>query len=175
MKVLWVICLVVIMWVIEVVNAGVDHRLSTFGILPREFSGIPGIFFWPFLHANYYHLMANTFPFAALAWFVMASGMWVFVRTLVMITLLAGTAVWLLGRSAYHVGASGLIFGFFGFLVARAIYEKSLMSVIVACIAVFFYGGMIWGILPSGATVSWEGHLFGLIAGIISARVQYNS
>ena len=79
--------------------------------------------------------------------------------------------VWIFGRDAYHIGASGLVFGYFGFLVAVGIYEKSLSSLTIASFAVFYYGGLIYGVLPTESFISWEAHLFGLMAGVLAARI----
>jgi len=82
-----------------------------------------------------------------------------------------GGCLWLFGRASYHVGASGLIFGYFGFIVARGWFYKSISSIVVAFITLFLYSGILWGLLPVFPHVSWEGHLFGLIAGILGARL----
>jgi membrane associated rhomboid family serine protease len=76
----------------------------------------------------------------------------------------------LFGRSAFHIGASGLVFGYFGFLVAVGLYERRIVSLAIASVTLFYYGGMIFGVLPVNSFVSWEGHLFGLVAGIVAAR-----
>lgn len=158
-----------LLWLIEFFNSGVGHQLSAFGIRPRSEDGLIGILLWPFLHANFTHLIANTIPLAILSWFVLLRGFRQYLLITIGITLIAGTAVWLFARPAIHVGASGLIFGYFGFLVAAAWYEKSIKSVIFAFLTVFLYGGIVWGVLPQEPHVSWEGHLFGLLAGVMLA------
>ena len=92
-----------------------------------------------------------------------------FIVTLI-ITILGGVGVWCFGREAYHVGASGLVFGYFGYLVALGIYERSLQTLFIASLIIFYYGGMIFGILPGEKFISWEAHLFGLFAGVLAAR-----
>ena len=89
----------------------------------------------------------------------------------VAILIIGGLGVWAFARPAYHIGASGLIFGYFGFLVAIGLYERSISSLVIASVTLFFYGGLILGILPTDSFISWEGHLFGLCAGIIAARL----
>ena len=98
----------------------------------------------------------------------------VFLQTSTIIVLVGGALLWLFGRNAAHVGASVLIFGYFGYLVALGWYDRNIESFIVAVITILLYGGLVWGILPSAGQVSWEGHLFGLIAGIIAARLTTN-
>ncbi len=102
----------------------------------------------------------------------MLHGRQTFFEISIIIILVGGTALWLFGRSSYHVGASGLIFGYFGYLVSRAWYERSLKSIMMAFVTIFLYGGIIWGLLPIFSRISWEGHLFGLLAGILAARLE---
>lgn len=160
-----------VLWLAETVNTALGHRLNVFGIYPREPETLPGILLWPLLHANFQHLIMNTTPLAMLGFFVALRGWRVFVQASLLILLLGGLGVWLFGRPAFHIGASGLVFGFFGFLVAIGIYEKSLSALAIASFAIFYYGGLIYGVLPAQGFVSWEAHLFGLFAGIFAARV----
>jgi len=83
----------------------------------------------------------------------------------------SGAALWLLGRSAYHVGASSVLFGYFGYLVARGWYERSVTARLVVLLTLGLYGGIVWGVLPTRPFISWEGHLFGLLAGVLVARL----
>lgn len=166
-----VVVLVAIVWGVEVVNGLLGHRLNVLGIYPRRIDSLSGILFWPFLHGGYGHLIMNTTPLFVMGFFVALRGVRPFILTSLFILILAGLGVWLFGRSAYHIGASGLVFGYFGFLVALAWYEKSLMTFLIACLVLFYYGGIIYGVLPRDEFVSWEGHLFGLIAGIVAASV----
>lgn len=159
------------LWLVEAANTLTDHQLNVFGIYPRELAALPGLFFWPLLHANFQHLIMNTTPLAVLGFFVALRGASVFVRTCLVILLVGGLGVWLFGRPAFHIGASGLVFGFFGFLVAVSFYEKSLSALGIASFAILYYGGLIWGVLPSDSFVSWEAHLFGLMAGVLAARL----
>ncbi len=168
----WILGFVVLIWVIELINFSIGHRLSDWGILPRTLKGLKGIPLSPFLHANLIHIMMNTIPLAVLGGFVILHGRQIFFEISIIIILVSGTALWLFGRSSYHVGASGLIFGYFGYLVLRAWYDRSLKSFIIAFITVFLYGGIIWGLLPTFSRISWEGHLFGLLAGILAARLE---
>ncbi len=168
----WILGFVVLIWVIELINFSIGHRLSDWGILPRTLKGLRGIPLSPFLHASLIHVMMNTIPLAVLGGLVMLHGRQMFFEITIIIILVSGTALWLFGRSSYHVGASGLIFGYFGYLVLRAWYDRSLKSFIIAFVTVFLYGGIIWGLLPTFSRISWEGHLFGLLAGILAARLE---
>jgi len=168
----WILGFVALIWVIESINFSIGHRLSDWGILPRTVKGLKGIPLSPFLHASLIHIMMNTIPLAVLGGFVILNGRQIFFEISIIIILVSGTALWLFGRSSYHVGASGLIFGYFGYLVLRAWYDRSLKSFIIAFVTVSLYGGIIWGMLPTFSRISWEGHLFGLLAGILAARLE---
>ena len=162
----------VLIWVIELINFSIGHRLSDWGILPRTLKGLKGIPLSPFLHASLIHIMMNTIPLAVLGCLVILHGKQIFFKISIIIILVSGAALWIFGRSSYHVGASGLIFGYFGYLVLRAWYDRSLKSFVIAFITVFLFGGIIWGLLPTFSRISWEGHLFGLLAGILAARLE---
>nr|VFJ95678.1 MAG: Rhomboid family protein [Candidatus Kentron sp. H]VFJ96523.1 MAG: Rhomboid family protein [Candidatus Kentron sp. H]VFK02448.1 MAG: Rhomboid family protein [Candidatus Kentron sp. H] len=166
-----VILFVILIWVIEIVNLFTGHGLSALGILPRTPQGLMGIPLSPFLHAGLMHAALNTVPLLVLGALVSLRGVGTWLMASGIIVFIGGGAVWLLGRESYHIGASGLVFGYFGFLVGRVWYDRRLASLAVAVITVLLYGGLIWGVLPTRWHVSWEGHLFGLIAGIIAARV----
>ena len=103
--------------------------------------------------------------------FVAFYGTRVFLAVSLWIMLLSGAALWLLGRSAYHVGASSVLFGYFGYLVARGWYERSVTALLVALLTLVLYGSIVWGVLPTRSYISWEGHLFGLLAGVLVARL----
>nr|VFK15794.1 MAG: Rhomboid family protein [Candidatus Kentron sp. LPFa] len=166
-----VITLVAVIWIIEIINLFTGHRFSQFGILPRHAQGLMGIPLAPFLHANPIHAALNTVPLLILGSFVSLRGARTYLVVSLVIIFLAGGAVWLFGRPSYHLGASGLVFGYFGFLVARGWYDRGLLSLAMAAITILLYGGIIWGVLPVRSYISWEGHLFGLLAGIIAARL----
>jgi membrane associated rhomboid family serine protease len=162
---------VALLWGIEGVNALLDHRLNRWGILPRTLTGLVGIPLSPFLHGSFTHLILNTVPLVILGGFVAFYGTRVFLVVSFWIMLLSGAALWLLGRSAYHVGASSVLFGYFGYLVARGWYERSVTALLVAFLTLVLYGSIVWGVLPTQSYISWEGHLFGLLAGVLVARL----
>ena len=162
-----------LLWLIELYNTGVSHALSDWGIFPRTEHGLRGIVIWTYLHGSVEHLMANTIPLAVLTWFVLLRGFKDFLIVTIGVTIISGILLWLMGRPAIHVGSSGLIFGFFAYLVALGWYEHSFKSWFFAVVTILVYGGIIWGVLPQQGNVSWEGHLFGLIAGFLIARNRF--
>ena len=162
---------VALLWGIECVNALLGHHLNRWGLVPRTLPGLVGIPLSPFLHGSFAHLTLNTVPLVILGGFVVLQGTRIFLAVSFWIIFLSGAALWLLGRSAYHVGASSVIFGYFGYLVARGWYERSVTAMLVALLTLGLYGGIVWGVLPTRSYVSWEGHLFGLLAGVLVARL----
>ncbi len=163
--------LIAVAWVIELVDWVLPWgALDWYGIHPRSLIGLPGIVLAPFLHAGFGHLLANTIPFFILGWLVMVRGRQDFFTVMLTALLVSGLGVWLLGGSnTVHIGASGVVFGFLGYLLARGYFERSLAAIALAVAAVFLYGGMIWGVLPLQDGVSWLAHLFGLIGGVAAA------
>ena len=150
------------------VDDGVVYALA---VVPRRLDGLVGVLGAPLVHGSFAHLAANTLPLLVLGGMVAVRGAVYYLTTTLAIAVLGGLGLWLLGRSAAHVGASGVIFGYFGFLVGRGYYERSLPSVAVAVLVAVVYGGMIGGVLPRDDRVSWEAHLFGLLAGGVCARL----
>src|SRR5438105_12124644 len=168
---------VLLAWCVELVDrVAFGGSLERFGIRPRDVSGLWGILVAPLLHAGWVHLAANTGPFLILGWLVMLRRISDFVVVTVVVILIGGLGVWLVGApNSDHVGASGLIFGYLGCLLARGYFERSLWAVVLALAAVLLYGGVLWGVLPGQASISWEGHLFGFVAGIVAARLLVSS
>ena len=146
--------------------------LSEFELsVPYLAGSLRGILLAPLLHGSFSHLMSNTFPLLLLGGFVALRGTKTLVGLSLFVVVLGGLLVWLLGRPAIHIGASGLVFGYFGYLVAQGWYERSFVSIAVAAAVLLLYGGIIFGVLPQAGFISWEGHLFGLIAGVLAARM----
>ena len=169
---LMVVGLVAIMWIVGAVNIVLDYRLSEFGIVPRNIDGLRGIPLMPFLHVDFNHLVVNTLPVALLGTMVAIKGRGIFLMVTAFIVFVGGFALWVAGREAIHVGASGLIFGYVGYLIARAWYVRSIGAVLAAIVVIVLYGGALLGALPTTSGVSWEGHLTGLLAGGLAARVS---
>lgn len=166
-----VVVVVALMWLIEVLDAlALNGRLDQQGIAPRSFGGLDGILWAPFLHGGFGHLLANTLPLGVLGGFVALEGPRRLLAVTAFVVILGGLATWLLARPAVHIGASGLVFGYAGFLLVAGFVEKSIKGIAVAIIVGVFFGGMVLqGITPVSSYVSWESHLFGLAAGVLAA------
>jgi membrane associated rhomboid family serine protease len=139
------------------------------GIYPRESEGLSGILFSPFLHGSWSHLFSNLPPLLALT----VISVYFYRRTawpaFLMIYLLTGAAVWIFGRSVWHIGASGVVYGMVAFVFWSGIFRRNIKSIILALIVLMYYGSMFAGIFPGEKGVSWESHLLGAIAGIFTA------
>jgi len=160
---------IAIIWIVYALDRFLP--LENFGLVPRTMRGLTGIVAMPFLHGDFAHLLGNTIPLAIttllLAGSRANSGVIV-----VMITLLCGTGVWLFGRTALHIGASGVVFGLIAFHVFAGVFEKRLKSVVLAAVVGFLYAStLLQGIVPFQHGVSWEGHLIGAVAGAFVALV----
>jgi membrane associated rhomboid family serine protease len=164
---------VILMWLIEIVDTFVFRRsLDRFGIIPRNVIGLRGIFLAPFLHGSFAHVAANTMPFLVLGWFIMLRGVNNFYIVSAIAAMVGGLGTWLVGSpNSVHVGASGVVFGYLGFLLFKGYFERSAIAIGLSFLAAFLYGGVLWGILPIQRGISWEGHLFGFIGGIIAAKL----
>ncbi|MER5393986.1 rhomboid family intramembrane serine protease [Saccharopolyspora sp. NPDC002686] len=144
-------------------------NLENHGIFPRSGSGLEGILWSPLLHAGWDHLWANTLPFLVLGWLVLAGGLGQFLAVTATIWIIGGLGTWLFGAPAVHIGMSGVIFGWMVFLLVRGFFQRSIAQILVAAVLFFYWGGMLWGVLPGTPNISWEGHLFGAIAGFLAA------
>jgi membrane associated rhomboid family serine protease len=164
--------LIGLMWGLEILDAFVFRDgLDSLGILPRNMIGLRGILFAPFLHGGFDHLAANTIPLIVLGWLIMARSISDFFVVSIICMVVGGFGTWLFGATALHVGASGVIFGYLGFLLARYYFDRRLSSGLIALFVGCSYGSVLWGVLPSVPGISWEGHLFGFLSGILAARV----
>ncbi len=166
--------LLAIMWVIETLDSTVlGDRLQANGILPRSVDGLDGILWSPFLHAGFPHLISNSIPFVVLSSLALTGGRPRYVKASAIIIVLGGLMVWAFafGNNENHIGASGWVFGLLGFILAAALREKRPLSIVTAFIAIILYGGIIVASFVPTEGISWEGHLFGFIAGIIAAKL----
>ena len=168
------LALVGVVWAVSLIGLflmpAVTYQL---GLVPRRWDGLVGILGMPFVHGSVGHLLANTVPLLFFGAMLVGRSVRYFFGVTAIIAVLGGAALWLFGRQALHIGASGVVFGLFGFLVVRGLYERRLSSIAIAALVTLVYGGMIFGILPRGDHVSWEAHLFGLLAGVGLARVAH--
>jgi membrane associated rhomboid family serine protease len=162
-----------IMWVEEIIDVPLNGRLDRFGIRPRHLSGLDGILFSPFLHNGFRHLIANTIPFAVLGLIIALGGASRFAMVTVIVGLIGGLGTWLTGSYfSVHVGASGLVFGYLTYLVARGFFDRKVGFILGGVVVMLLYGGVLWGLLPSPG-VSWQGHLFGALGGVAAAALLH--
>ena len=171
LSVIWIFGSLAVMWVVEIINGFIGHRLSLWGILPRTTPGLIGIPLSPFLHGSFNHVLSNTIPFLVLGGLVGLRGGQKLVGISLFIIVAGGAGVWLLGRPAVHVGASGLVFGYFGYLVANGWFDRRPLSILAAIAVILVYGSLVFGVIPTTGFVSWEAHLFGVLAGVLAARL----
>ena len=167
-----IITFVIAIWVIQIVNWILGYRPTVwFGLEPRDFGGLIGIPLSPLLHGGFTHTAANTVPLLMLGGMAAMAAPKRFIEASIIIVLVGGILVWLLARGGnrVHVGASGLVFGYFGFIVALGVVERSFRAILAAAAAAMLYGGLILGVLPGDPRVSWESHLFGALAGVAAA------
>jgi membrane associated rhomboid family serine protease len=162
-----------VMWLEEVLDTVIfGGALDGDGIHPRDLGWLWGIVLAPFLHGGFAHLIANTVPLFVLGWLVIVRRRMDFFLVTAIVTLLGGLGVWLFGMpGTVHLGASGVVFGYLGYLFFRAWFERSFTAMAIALVAGVLYGGALWGVLPTRAGVSWEGHLFGFAGGAATARI----
>lgn len=154
------------LWIIHIINLILGMRLNILGVYPRHPTGLIGIVCSPFLHGDFGHLIFNSIPLFLLVCFMKITVPDQFFLATAVIAVTSGLAVWLLGRQAFHVGASGVIFGYIGFLLANAYLTSSLQAVFIGALCLYYFGSMLLNIIPNEVRVSWEGHVFGLLSGV---------
>ncbi|MGH3094617.1 MAG: rhomboid family intramembrane serine protease [Streptosporangiales bacterium] len=162
-----------VLWLVEIVDTVLGHRLDAYGIRPRVVDGLDGIAFAPFLHAGFSHLLANSTSFAILGVVAyMAVNALRFFGVIVVSAVTSGFGAWLFGAvGTVVVGASGVIFGLLGFLLVRGFIERRVGAIAVSVAVLLLYGTALLGVLPGAPHVSWQGHLFGFAGGVLAAWV----
>jgi membrane associated rhomboid family serine protease len=158
------------MWILELLDQLSGNQLDQLGIHAREIDGMPEILTAPFLHAGWDHLMSNSLPFLVLGFLVLLSGLARWLVSSLIIIVISGMTAWLL--TPVHtiiLGASGLIFGWLTYLLARGLWSRRPAQVVIAVLVLLVYGGLIWGLLPGNAGISWQAHLGGAIGGVLAA------
>lgn len=144
------------------------------GIVPRTSYGLTGIVMAPFIHANLQHLLANTIPFVILGAIILFRGVRAFLFVVLVSAAVAGLGTWLFGApNTQHVGASGVVFGFLGYLLIRAAYDRRISSALIALAVATVYGATFLTSLMPAQGISWTGHVFGFLGGVMSARLRY--
>jgi membrane associated rhomboid family serine protease len=164
--------MVALMWVLEIVDTIANHRLDQYGIEPRDADGLIGIGAAPFLHADFGHLASNTVPFVVMGFVIALSGAARVLAVTAIVALVSGVGTWLVGPDhTNHIGASGVVFGYGAYLIARGFFNRSMLELAVGVlVAVVFGGALLSGLAPTPG-VSWQGHLFGAIGGVVAARL----
>jgi membrane associated rhomboid family serine protease len=160
-----------VLYVIEAMDTLLGGALDYEGIWPRQLEGLYGILWAPLLHQGWEHLVANTVPVLVLGFFALAGGTGQFIALTATIWLVGGFGTWLVGSDNVHLGASILVFGWLAFLLARGFFARSSAQIMLAVVLFAMWGGVLWGVLPSTAGISWEGHLFGALGGLIAAQL----
>ena len=163
----WVIAVAFILISVEATNQFMGHSLNRFGIEPRSMSGLSGILLAPWLHGSWQHLFSNLPPLLIFAVLLMHHGIRRFWLVTITVVLVGGGLVWLFGRSSFHLGASGLVYGYFGFLLLAGVLSKEISLLLISIVVGVLYGGLVWGVLPLTPGVSFESHLFGFVVGAI--------
>jgi membrane associated rhomboid family serine protease len=169
-----VAALVAVMWVVEGIDQVADGRLDAYGIVPRDVDGLDGVAFAPFLHAGWDHLIGNTVPFLVLGFAIAFGGIARLATVIVVVALVGGLGTWLVAPSnTIHIGASGIVFGFAAYLVARGVYSRSIAQIALGVVVVAVWGTtLLQGLVPEDG-ISWQGHVFGAIGGVLAARLLH--
>lgn len=166
--------LVVVMWALELVDTLLRGTLDLLGIRPRDPDTIWSILTAPWLHVGWDHLISNSIPFFVLGFFILSSSWREWIGATVGAVLVGGLTVWLISPSnSLTLGASGIIFGWFGYLLVRGLLTGAAKQIIISVVVALLYGSIIFGVLPSDDGTSWQGHLGGLVGGVLAAFVMH--
>jgi len=164
------VLLVTVMWAVKLFEVFTNSDFSSYGLTTRETEGLKGILFMPFLHGDFKHLGGNSIPFLILGSLIYYFYNRVASTVLIWIALAGGTWLWLAGNPGItHIGASGIVYGMASFLIFIGFIRKEFRSMVIAMLVIFLYGSIFWGIFPIYKGISWEGHLYGALAGLVAA------
>ena len=171
---IFVAAMAAIMWVVEAADQVADGRLDRFGIEPRDLDGLDGVVFAPFLHGGWDHLIGNTIPFVLLGLAIAIGGLARVATVTVIVALVGGLGTWLIApANTIHIGASGIVFGYAAYLVARGVYSRSMMQIGLGLLVLAVWGTtLLRGLVPEDG-ISWQGHLFGALGGVLAARLLH--
>ena len=165
-----IVAFVALLYFIEGIDTILGNRLDTAGVRPRDPEGLPGIALAPLLHGGWVHLIANTGPLLVLGFLILLSGLVRWVTVTAVVWVVGGVGTWLTGQpNSVHIGASVLVFGWLLYLVSRGVFSRRPLQVLLGVVILVLYGGALWGVLPIQPGVSWQGHLFGAVGGIVAA------
>lgn len=171
MKIKFLIVLSVALFAIQCLNFLFDYSFSTLGIHPRSLGRVWTVFTAPFIHGSFIHMANNIVGLCIFSMMYFSVSFERYIKSVLLIMIVGGMLVWIAGRDAYHIGASGVVFGLWGLCVSSAVFERSIKNIIIAIVVLFFYGGTIYGLVPKTG-VSFEGHLFGVLAGVLCAYLN---
>lgn len=160
---------VVVLWIVEIVEQVGGYNFVHLGVYPHHLKGLPGILFSPFIHSGFSHLISNSVPFFILSAMLIYFYRRISYRIFIQMYLLAGICVWLAGRESWHIGASGVVYALAAFHFVSGIIRNDVRLLTLSVVVVFLYGGLIWGMLPIRPEISWEGHLWGAVSGVVFA------
>ncbi len=160
-----------VMWLAEIVDAIIGHRLDQYGIEPRDTDGLVGIAASPFLHAGFDHLIGNTIPFLVMGFVIAFGGLVRVAAVTAIVAVVGGLGTWLVApASTIHIGASGIVFGYGTYLISRGFFDRDLVYIAIGLVVAVVWGGaLLGGLLPQDG-VSWQGHLFGALGGVLASR-----
>jgi len=156
-----------LIWFIKLTEIGLDTSFGKFGVFPQKMAGLAGILTSPLIHADFKHLADNTVPVFLLSFAIFYFYREIAYKIFFIIYFVSGLLVWFAGREAYHIGASGLVYGFASFLFFSGVLRKNMNLLAISLLVIFLYGSLVWGILPYDYKVSWESHLMGGLTGIV--------
>ncbi|MFN2497211.1 MAG: rhomboid family intramembrane serine protease [Pseudonocardiaceae bacterium] len=160
-----------VLYLTEAVDTVLGGALDREGIQPRRLDGLDGVLWAPMLHGDWQHLVTNTVPVLVLGFLALAGGIGQFIAVTATVWIVGGLGTWLVAQGGTHLGASILVFGWLMFLLARGFFARSPGQVLLAVVLFMLWGGVLWGVLPGTPGISWEGHLFGALGGLLAARM----
>jgi membrane associated rhomboid family serine protease len=169
-----VLILVSVLWGVHLYQYYNGVSFAQYGNFPRDLSGLKGVVFMHFIHADFEHLISNSIPLLVLGGALTYFYPTLYKRVFLWVMLAGGFWLWLGGRPSFHIGASGLVYGLSSFLFFSGFFRRDLRLIALSLLVVFLYGGMVWGVFPLVRQISWEGHLFGGLAGALLAWVYRN-
>jgi membrane associated rhomboid family serine protease len=166
--------IILLLWLVKAAEWGFATSFAHFGIMPRHLLGTIGIFTSPFIHGDFLHLLSNSFSLMLLIVILFFFYDKIALKALLFIYIITGFSVWLIAREAYHIGASGVIYGIASFILFSGLLRKNQSSLALSFVVLLLYGGMFYGVLPQDGHISWESHLMGLFSGLIVALIMKN-
>ena len=158
-----------VMWLTKLIELQFDLSFINLGVFPQTSKGLKGIFFSPFIHKDLTHLFNNSYPILVLGGFLFSVYRKIALQIFIWLFFISGFWLWIIGRPSFHIGASGIIYALAAFLFVSGIIQNNRSLAAISCVILFLYGSMIWGILPTKESISWEGHLAGFLSGILVA------